>query len=333
MLMRTTMTTLTILGMLVLPPAGHAAPLTVAPGESIQAAIDAATAGDTITVAAGTYRENLDFKGKAIAVVGAGPDTIVQGDGTDSVVRFTSGEGRDSVLDSLTITGGVAAQGGGIYVASSSPTILRTVITRNQAANGGSGVFIDGTGGVATPELRNNLLTFNTTSGGDPHGLQILSATPVVINNTLFGSDSNAIHLSGSSRRSIIMNNVISYNGAVIDGGRRGRGICDFSPGGTFTQYNVFWANRVGALLTAGTNFARIRTAERILGREELVHNYDRTPGFVRRNGRRQPLDLRLRAKSPIRNMGNPDPVFNDRDGSRNDPGYTGGPFASTLGN
>src|SRR3989442_368516 len=55
---------------------------------TIQGAIAAAVNGDSIVVAAGTYTENLDFLGKAIAVASQdGPaTTIIDGHAADTVV-------------------------------------------------------------------------------------------------------------------------------------------------------------------------------------------------------------------------------------------------------
>src|SRR6476620_2528465 len=75
---------------------------------TIQAAIAAASNGDTVQVAAGTYVESLNFLGKAIRVTSEqGPDvTIIDGNGAGPVVLFASAEGRQSVLNGFTIRNG-----------------------------------------------------------------------------------------------------------------------------------------------------------------------------------------------------------------------------------
>ena len=302
-----------------------AAELPVATGGSIQAAIDAAEPGDVVAVGPGTFVEDLDFRGKAIAVVGRGPASLVVGTGGGPVVRFVRGEGPQSVLDSLTITGGAAAAGGGILIDGASPTIVRNVITGNRASGQGSGVAIRGDDDtVPTPHLANNLLAYNTNLDGvgDPHTIQVTNAAPVIVNNTIVEGDSNGILLAGdAAAATVVMNNVIALNGTARE--RRGRGICDFS-GGAVILYNAFFRNTVAALLTRGGQYRRIGAAERALGDPNLAHNTDRSPRFV--DARRG--DFRLRANSTAMRGGNPDPAFANRDGSRNTLGHTGGPLA-----
>ena len=63
------------------------------PFPSIQAAINAASNGNTVSVAAGTYYENINFNGKNITVSGAdSSNTIIDGGQNGSVVIFESGE-------------------------------------------------------------------------------------------------------------------------------------------------------------------------------------------------------------------------------------------------
>ena len=82
---------------------------------AIQDAMNAAVDGDTVLVAPGTYREHLNFLGKAITVTTEqGPDvTIIDGDQAGSVVTFASGEGLASVLSGFTLQNGRGGVEGG----------------------------------------------------------------------------------------------------------------------------------------------------------------------------------------------------------------------------
>ena len=308
-----------------------AAEIPVPPGQPVQAAIAGASDGDVVRLAAGTYDGDVDFLGKAITVVGVGPATVLRGTGTGPVVRFTSGETPASVLDSVMVTGGLADRGGGIHVADGAPTIVRCVISGNRALLQGSGVFLT----RSTALLRNNLIVFNGTASGDPHMVEVQDAAPTILNNTIARGDSNGLILRGPGA-TVVENNVIAYNGSSVDGDRRGRGICDFSGGLARIRYNVFFRNRVAALLTAGTDYRRVARAETEIGAPRLEGNLDGAPAFagsVRRPAARVPLGaflLRTRGRNVARNAGNPDPASNDRDGSPADAGFTGGPEAPT---
>lgn len=122
-----------------------AADLVVVPGQSIQAAIDAASNGDRVLVQPGTYLEAIEFKGKAIEVIGVGGAKATTIDATGigkSVVRFAGKETPATRLAGFTIRGGLAARGGGIDCADGAPTIRECVIRDNVATVAGGGVSI-----------------------------------------------------------------------------------------------------------------------------------------------------------------------------------------------
>ena len=114
---------------------------------TIQAAVDAASGGDVILVAPGTYtgtgNEVVDMLGKAITIraTGTPEQTIIHGGGARRVITCSSGEGADTIIEGFTITGGSASTGGGIYCSYSSPTITDCTITGNTANDDGGGVY------------------------------------------------------------------------------------------------------------------------------------------------------------------------------------------------
>src|SRR5437899_12023267 len=102
----------------------RAATINVPAGQpTIQAAINAASNSDTVLVAPGTYRENINFMGKAIIVTSSGGPSVttINGGAAGSVVTFDTQEGRSSILSGFTITNGEPTGapswiGGGIYI-------------------------------------------------------------------------------------------------------------------------------------------------------------------------------------------------------------------------
>lgn len=301
----------------------RAATIAVAPGGSIQAGIDAAAPGDVVAVPAGTFEGDLDFGGKAIVVRGAGPTTVLHGSGTTSVVRFASGEGSGSVLDSVTVTNGLADLGGGIYVQDASPTIIRTTLVRNAARTSGSAIYLE----HSAARIYNNLVVFGTSiDGADTHSIHLVDASPTIVNNTIAHNDANGIFVSGLQSFPTIRGNILAFNGDHPPGKpARGRGICDLGPA-TVIQYNLFFKNWKAALLTSGNvDFRRVRAAERSFKEPRLAHNLDASPRFVSP----KKMNFALKGGSRARHGGDPALPDDNLDGSRNTIGQLGGPYAA----
>src|SRR5215467_1681183 len=161
---------------------------------TIQAAINAANNGDTVLVAPGTYVEKINFGGKAVTLTSSGGPSVttIDGGAQGSVVTFSTGEGLTSVLNGFTVRNGFrnGLSGGGIYIASASPTITGNIITGNHAAVG-CGIYVYG----GSPLIQNNAITANNQTGagdgGEGGGGIVVSGTsstpsnPQIIGNTI----------------------------------------------------------------------------------------------------------------------------------------------------
>ncbi len=138
-----------------LAPAALATDWTVAPGGSIQSAINAATHGDRILIQPGTYAERIDLQGKQLVVLGvAGPaSTIVDAAGlANAVVTARAIPGTGARVEGLTLRNGAGKPfpssygydyyGGGVFADGGTKLLVRNCVI---ASNGiGTGTFAGG---------------------------------------------------------------------------------------------------------------------------------------------------------------------------------------------
>lgn len=219
---------------------------TCGPKRTIQAGIDAATDGDTVIVAAGTYRgegnKELRYFGKAITVRSAtGPAECVI-DCEEEGRGFTLMDHEDyrSVIDGFTITNGMSMSGpelggGAIGCLESSPVIRNCVLTGNRCMPGQSawGGAIDCT--YSEAYVVNCVIVGNTVEGGWGFGggVGFYFGAPtlvgcVVAGNSCSGGNTawgGGIHL-WESNASIINCTIIGNVCEESDGESYGAGIC-----------------------------------------------------------------------------------------------------------
>ncbi len=156
---------------------------------TIQAAIDAAEAGDVVAVPAGTYVENLVIPSSpTISLIGAGPElSIIRGvnGAGNPVVKFSGGS---STMDGFTITDGNTTgewEGAGVDIRGGSPTLTNLMIRENHGTNAGGGIYVQS----GTPKLSNLTIVNNTATyrGGGIY-VNSSSATLVASNLTIVGN-------------------------------------------------------------------------------------------------------------------------------------------------
>ena len=204
---------------------------------SIQAAINDASAGDSVQVLAGTYNESVVLK-SGVAVQGAGvQNTTIDATGKGSAVIAMNLNpmelGNETKIDGFTIKGGSNYKGGGFYIFKSSITMSNLVITGNRAEYGGGIYNYD----FSSPIIANTIIYGNiaTTGGGIYNGYM---SSPIIYNATIIGNTASGSFAGGIRSNSdailTIQNSIITSNFGV--------GLA----GSIISDYNVVWGNTLG---------------------------------------------------------------------------------------
>jgi parallel beta-helix repeat protein len=225
----------------------------------ISHAVQEANDGDEIVVAQGVYQESLDFGGKAVTVRSENPNdpgvvaaTVI--DGGSQAVAFTTGEGENSKLVGLTLTG--ATQG--VYCRGSAPTIRNCCIVDNVEA------------GIKLWDSSNPTIVNCVIAGNGGDGIEMWaskSGRNIAVNSahivwcTIVGNSGSGIH----GGEPVIVNTIVYSNGVNpttdqiacdaaivgycdVEGGMDGTGNIDADPG--FVTAGL-WADPVDPTLPA----------------------------------------------------------------------------------
>ncbi|MBK7091280.1 MAG: right-handed parallel beta-helix repeat-containing protein [bacterium] len=314
---------------------------------TIQAAVDVANDGDTILVAPGEYSENVVIVFKSIVMIsdsGAAATILRPLDPSQRALHLPNNSGFEFTLRGFTFTGSNGHTCVEIYLGNA--VVSDNVFEDNDVDDGAIFLYYCG-GTVKNNAFRNNR---GTSHGG---GIRVASWSPMLIeantitgNTAKYGAGINAL----GARYATIRNNLIvdnhasmgggglylanpdAYNNLVHDntivdcssGDNTGGGIC-FAAADGDTAYNNIVVNCQGNGIWAASSincyFDYNCLFNNVPGDYSGVvtgpNGVYADPMFVGGN----PFSFDLMPFSPCIDKGNPDPMFNDLDGSRNDIG------------
>ena len=281
----------------------------------IQPAINDVSDGDFIYVRPGEYFGPIRFDGKRIVVSSAeGPERTIISSLIErsATVIFASSEPKGTEISGFTISGGTNS---GIYCFNSSPTITNNIIQENRSEDLEVGGCID-LNYTRGSVIRNNIFTHNAAYGYGA-GIFANDCFDDTICYNLFESCEGKGMIHGVRTTMAIYNNTLDCSrtlGHGILNSQSGRMDCRNNILVSAEQYGLYAGNG-GTMLAEYNDVYHCGIGP--FGGEGIViglGNIERDPLFVDY--------YRLSERSPCIDRGDPNPFFNDPDGSRNDMGW-----------
>ncbi|MHC4693329.1 MAG: right-handed parallel beta-helix repeat-containing protein [Planctomycetota bacterium] len=274
-----------------------------------------------------------------------GPDFTNNADNSHHVVRAVI-SGGGAVLDGFTITAGNAVgpnptgQGGGIYIGTGSPILIKCTFIRNKAVRGGGASNVSSSSDDPSfisckfiGNLADDAGGAMESQGGEP------SLTSCVLSGNVSAGSGGALFNMGQSD-AVMTNCTLSGNSAV-----NGGGIYNSWATASVEVLNcILWSNsdsggsdESGQIhIVDGTVSVDYTCVQGLSGGLGGIGNIGDNPMFVDADGLDDVVgteddDVHLLEDSPCIDAGHPAPQYQDIDGSRNDMGAYGGQFGEVT--
>jgi hypothetical protein len=224
---------------------------------TIQGAINAASSGDTILVAPGSYKERLDLLNKNLILTGT-PDyhnfiTIVDAQSLGTAITIKGGQDSSTVVSNFVFQHGSGTKvgtttiGGAMLIdGNSSPQIVKCAVAFSTAANFGGGCYV---GKGSSPSFSGCLFSNNFTkakgSGGGMYvaGVIAFDSNRVAENGAPAGGG-GGVFIAGTT--GTFTNNTFSQNFAFYGGGVQIKGGSPSITGNIFERNTVLSAPNNG---------------------------------------------------------------------------------------
>ncbi len=212
---------------------------------TIQAALNAALAGDVIRVGPGTYLENLDFKQKDIDLVStAGAAATI----IDAAQKTGVKIGPAGSVSGFTIRNARASFGAGMEIRGANSYITFNIFEDNAQSGGGYGAAIGMNS--SSPVIDSNVFRRNTADSQSLSGVigMVNSSSPYIANNIFHDNPCRAINATlPESGTPVIVNNTMVRNKVGIRIDRR------VNTSNQVYRNNILAGNDVGLEVEFGT--------------------------------------------------------------------------------
>jgi len=184
----------------------------------IQLAVAAATDGDMILVAPGTYHESVTNLGKSIVLISeSGPAlTTIDASRSNDVVAISGGLSHTTRVEGFTLTN---ARNTAVYVVGTSAAIIGNMIVSNSFCY--CAIYAQASNLV----ISNNVIASNNKRAGcqyEGSGISILGGTVQINHNTITNNITDgsgaAIYLAGVNN-AVVQDNLIGWNSSWGGGG------------------------------------------------------------------------------------------------------------------